>query len=112
MSESAATSVRLQPTGGFFDIVVKGFLPVGDTTATVTHFIVDTQRNTVVGQVALPNAVAKRTAVSLTVKVPADSGAYAIGSFDENGAFRASSFLSVHPQVGDRLPSGAVGRAS
>jgi hypothetical protein len=112
MSESVATAVRTQLAGGVVDVVVKGILPIGDTTETVTHFIVDPARKTVVGQVALPNAVAKKTAVSLTVKVPSNPGAYAVGAFDENGVFRASSFLSVHRSVGDQPSGGPVGRVS
>jgi len=70
----------------------------------------DMTTNTIVGQVALPEAVKRNTAVSLTVKVPDASGPYAIGTFDKDGGFSATSFLSVRNSTGG-LPSGAAGRA-
>jgi hypothetical protein len=111
MSMSSAAAVRPQLSGVVYDLVVRGALPIGDTTATVTHFIIDTLTNTVVGQVTLPNAVAKKTAVSLTVKVPNDTGVFAIGAFDEDGGFHPSTFLSIHRSASGQSPSGAVGRA-
>jgi len=92
------------------EVVVTGRLPIGETTSTVTHFIIDSADNTIVGQVALPDAVNKSLAVSLTVKVPSASRTYSIGVFDSDGRFRPSSFLSVRSPVSAQQPGGAVGR--
>jgi len=110
MSESSGTVVRMQHTAAIFDVVVTGILPIGETTQTITHFIIDMASKTVVGQVALPNAVAKRTAVALPVKVPNDSGAYAIGTFDDRGGFLTSSFLSIDRPASGSSPIGAAAR--
>jgi hypothetical protein len=91
------------------EITVTGTLPTGDTTGNVTYFVIDTTTNTVVGQVILPNAVKKNTAVSLTVKVPSASASYQIGTFDEDG-FHSSSFLSVRNPTSNQRPPGAIGR--
>ena len=91
-------------------ITVTGTLPIGDTTGNVAYFIIDTTTNAVVGQVVLPNAVKKKTSVSVTVKVPNASASYQIGTFDEDG-FHASSFLSVRNPTSNQRPPGAIGRA-
>lgn len=48
-----------------YEITIVGTLPEGKTTANVTYFVADTATNTVVGTVALPDAVERKTAVSL-----------------------------------------------
>jgi hypothetical protein len=83
-----------------YEITIVGTLPEGKTTANVTYFVADTATNTVVGTVALPDAVERKTAVSLILKVSKSSASFAIGTF-KDGVFHASSFLSVR--------SGAVG---
>ena len=82
------------------EITITGTLPEGKTTANLTYFIADTATNTIVGTVALPDAVERKTSVSLTLKVPKPSASFAIGTFTD-GVFHPSSFLSVR--------SGAVG---
>ena len=83
-----------------YEIAISGTLPEGKTTANVTYFVADMATNTVVGTVALPDAVERKTAVSLILKVAKPSASFAIGTF-KDGVFHASSFLSVR--------SGAVG---
>lgn len=78
------------------EITVTGTLPNGDTTNTVTYFIVDKARGTIVSQVVLPDAVKQNNSVSITVKVPSLSGSFEIGTFDDAGNFLPSSFLSVN----------------
>jgi hypothetical protein len=92
------------------EITITGTLPNGNTTETVTYFIIDTTRNTVVGQVVLPDAVKQNNSVSLTVKVPSSNGSFAVGTFSGNGNFQPSSFLHVNTPATDQRPSGAVGR--
>jgi len=91
------------------DVMITGALPIGDTTRTVTYFIIDAANKTIVGTVALPDAVNRKTSVSLAVKVPDANAPYEIGTFDEDG-FHASSFLSVRNPTTDQPPSAAIGR--
>jgi hypothetical protein len=96
------------------DITITGTLPNGNTTRSVTYFIIDPTTNTIVGQVVLPDAVKQNNSVSLTLKVPKASSSYAIGTFD-NDSFHASSFLSVRNPTSNRAsatserPNGTVG---
>jgi len=89
-----------------YEITITGTLPEGKTTANVTYFIADTATNTIVGTVALPDAVEQKTAVSMILKVAKPSASFAIGTF-KDGVFHASSFLSVR----NPTHSGAVGPA-
>jgi hypothetical protein len=98
------------PITGTFEITITGTLPEGKTTANVTYFIADTATNTIVGTVALPDAVERKTSVSLTLKVPKPSASLAIGTF-KDGVFHASSFLSVRNPTSNLTHSGAVGPA-
>jgi hypothetical protein len=91
-----------------YDITIEGSLPKGDTTRTVTHFIIERTRKTIVGQVVLPDAVQQHNLVSVSLKVPNASASYAVGTFDNDG-FHASSFLSVSNPTSNQRPSGAVG---
>ena len=84
----------LSVTAAAREITVTGALPQGETTSTVTFFVLDTTNNTVVAQILLPNAVKQNTSVSLAVKVASASASYAIGTFEENG-FQVSSYLRV-----------------
>jgi len=77
-----------------YEITIMGTLPEGKTTGNVTYFIADMATNTIVGTVALPDAVERKTAVSLTLKVPKPSASFVIGTF-QDGVFHASSFLNV-----------------
>ena len=118
MSKTAATRARSPLTEAgiasylgvlaAYEITITGTLPEGKTTATVTYFIADTATNTIVGTVALPDAVERKTSVSLTLKVPKPSASLAIGTF-EDGVFHASSFLSVRNPTSNLTHSGAVG---
>jgi hypothetical protein len=92
------------------EIIVTGTLPNGPTTKNVTYFIIDTD-NTIVGTVALPDAAERNTSVSIPLKVAKASTSYAIGTFDENRGFQASSFLTVRNSTSDQRPTGAIGRA-
>jgi hypothetical protein len=83
-----------------YEITVIGTLPEGKTTANVTYFVADMATNTIVGTVSLPDAVERKTAVSLTLKVPKSSPSFAIGTF-EDGVFRVTSFLSVRHPAGN-----------
>ena len=97
--------LHLTPAAEVPEVTVTGTLPMGDTTGIVTYFVIDTTTNSVVGQVVLPNAVKKKTSVSMTVKVPNASASYQIGTFDEDG-FHASSFLSVRNPTSTNVPPG------
>lgn len=88
------------------EVMVTGLLPIGETIGPVTYFIVDTDQKCIVGQVVLPNALKKATPVSMAVKVPNATAPLAIGTFDADGNFQASSFLTVKAPV---RPIGAVG---
>jgi len=103
----AHLSINAAANAAAHEITVIGTLPEGDTTSNVSYVILDTISNTVVGQVVLPNAVKRRMAVKLTIKVPTANASYAIGTFEENG-FQASSFLSVSNPTTNQLPSAAV----
>ncbi|CDX40904.1 hypothetical protein MPLDJ20_310002 [Mesorhizobium plurifarium] len=90
------------------EVCVRGVLPIGDTTENVTYFILDSAKNTIVGQVILPKAAKQSLAVSLTVKVPSTAGSFAIGTFDDGGNFQVASFLRVENPAVHR-PAGAAG---
>jgi hypothetical protein len=92
------------------ELVVTGRLPEGETTKSITYFILDTSRNTIVGQVILPDTARGNISVSVTVKVPISLGPFAIGAFDEQGNFVPTAFLSVNSPAGGQTPGGAVGR--
>jgi hypothetical protein len=82
------------------EVTVIGTLPSGDTTSSVTYFIIDRAKNAIVGQVVLPNASNQHNSVSMTVKVPSAGGPHDIGTFDDAGNFRAAEFLRVVGAVG------------
>jgi hypothetical protein len=107
---TAAGIVSYSGTLAAFELVVTGTLPNGNTTKTITHFIIDTTRNGIVSQVVLPDAVKQNNSVSLLVKVPSLSGSFSIGTFDDAGNFQMSTFLRVSNPAGDHRPIGAVGR--
>ena len=91
-----------------YEITILGALPEGKTTANVTYFIADMATNTIVGTVALPDAAERKTSVSMTLKVAKPSASFAIGTF-KDGAFHASSFLSVRNATSNLTNNGAVG---
>ena len=80
MSKTAAPQARLPLTEAgmtsyvgvlaAYEIVIAGTLPEGKTTTNVMYFIVDTATITIVGTAPLPDAVERKTSVSLTLKVP------------------------------------------
>lgn len=120
MSKTAATRARSPLTkagiarylGVFaaYEINITGTLPQGKTTENVTYFIADTATNTLVGTVLLPDAVERKTSVSLILKVAKPSASFAIGTF-KDGVFHRSQFLSVHNSIGNPTARGAVGPA-
>ena len=90
------------------DVTVRGVLPIGDEPENVTYFVLDTDKNALVGQVILPKSVKRSLAVAITVKVPSTARSLAIGTFGEAGTFETVRFLRVDiPSV--RPPEGAVG---
>lgn len=91
------------------EVMVTGTLPVGNMGGPVTHYIVDTDRKAIVGQVVLPSAMPQPTPVSMAVKVPNATAALAIGTFDDSGAFLPSTILTV---ASPAKPTGAVGPSS
>ena len=91
------------------EVSVVGTLPAGSDPTPVTHFIIDTVKKSIVGQVILPNALPQPTPVSMTVKVPDAAAQLAIGTFDDSGAFKPSTVLKV---VSPARPTGAVGPSS
>ncbi len=95
-----------------FEITVTGTLPSGNTTRSVTHYVIDMAGGTIVSQVLLPDAVKKNNSVSLIVKVPSLARSFAIGTFDDAGNFQASTFLRVNNPATDnqRATEGAVSR--
>jgi hypothetical protein len=92
------------------EVTVTGTLPSGNTTGTVTYFIIDKSSNTIVGQVMLPDAAKQNNSVAITVKVPSSTGSFAVGTFGDEGNFQPSGFLRVNAPPPDQRPSGAVGR--
>ena len=62
-------AVGAQGSEDVMRLVLQGLCPSGDTSENVTYFVIDTATNTVAGHVVLPNAVKKKTSVSLSVKV-------------------------------------------
>ena len=106
---TAAGTVSYAGVLAVFEITITGTLPSGNLTGTVTYFIIDTARSTIVSQIVLPDAVKQNNSVAITVKVPSASASYAVGTFDSSGDFQASSFLTVSNPAGDQRPSGAVG---
>src|SRR3954452_1578171 len=109
MTTPTGATGRMSLSTAAHEITVTGVLPKGDTTGTVTYFVVDTANNIVVGQVVLPNAIKTDMSVKLPVKVPNASASYAIGTFDDKG-FTPSSFLSVRNPTSDQPSIAAVGR--
>ena len=107
---TAAGAARYAGILATSELVVTGRLPEGETTKSITYFILDTSRNTIVGQVILPDAARRNISVSVTVKVPTSLGPFAIGAFDEQGNFVPAAFLSVNGPAGGQAPGGAVGR--
>jgi TPR repeat protein len=86
------------------EVTVIGTLPSGDTTSSVTYFIVDRLKNAIVGQAVLPNDSNMINAVSMAVRVPSAGGPYDIGTFDDAGNFQAAGFLRVISAVGGERP--------
>jgi hypothetical protein len=106
---TAAGRVNYTGVLAAFEITVTGTLPTGNTTGTVTHFIIDKATGTIVSQIILPDAAKQFNSVAIAVKVPSATASYAVGTFDSNGDFQPSSFLSVSSPAGHQRPSGAVG---
>ena len=99
----------LLAVGGAHEIVVTGTLPQGETTQNVTYFIVDRNTKTIVSQVILPDASNRFNAVEMRLTIGRSSGAYDVGSFDSNGEFKPSGFLSVRSSLNPSQPRGPSG---
>ena len=87
------------------DIMVSGSIPDGNTTSNITYFVVDRQRNAIVGNLTLPNASLIARSFSLQVKVPSYSDSLDVGLFDDDGNFTSAGFRVE----GGQAPEGAVG---
>ncbi len=92
------------------EVVVTGQIPEGDTTTSMTYFILDEARNAIVGQVVLPNGARRINGVAMTVKIPFSAGPFVIGVFDPSGNFVPAGFLSVEKPADRPVRGGAVGR--
>ncbi|WP_076859629.1 hypothetical protein [Bradyrhizobium mercantei] len=97
---------------GIHEILVSGTLPRGQTTQNVTYFIVDRNTKAIVSQVTLPDASNQFNAVEIRLKVARVSGAYDIGTFEQNGEFTPAEFLSVRSDLDTPPMSGARGPAA
>lgn len=110
------TAVGIAKYGGLLtagvshEIVVIGSLPRGETTQNVTFFIVDRATKTIVSQVVLPDASNSFNAVEMRLKVGRYASAYDIGTFDANGEFKISEFISVRSSLNPSQPSGPSGQ--
>jgi len=94
---------------GLHEILVTGNLPRGQTTQNVTYFVVDGDTKVIVSQVTLPDASNRFHAVEIRLKVARLSGAYAIGTFQQDGDFKPAEFLSVRSDLDTPPSSGASG---
>jgi hypothetical protein len=109
------TAVGIAKYGGLlsagvsYEIVVSGSLPRGETTQTVTFFIVDRATKTIVSQVNLPDASNSFNAVEMRLKVGRYASAYDIGTFDANGEFKLCQFISVRSSLNPLQPGGPSG---
>lgn len=88
-----------------YQLTVSGNIPEGPTTSTVTYFVMDREKNAVVGNILLPNASESIRRFRLLVSVPRFSDSFDVGVFDTGGAFVSAGFTIEAPQA----PRGAVG---
>lgn len=90
-----------------YQLTVSGAIPGGPTTNTVTYFVMDRAKNTVVGNIMLPNASENIRRFRLVVPAPSFSDSFDVGVFDNAGNFVSAGFTIEAPQA----PRGAVGPA-
>lgn len=81
-------------------VVVKGTIPIGPMTGTITYFVIDESSRAVVGQLVLPNASDPPRGVNVLLQLPPSPGPFAIGVFDAKGQFAPASGLIVNREMG------------
>jgi hypothetical protein len=91
------------------EIVVTGNLPRGETTQSITYWIVDSDTNAIVSQVILPDRSNQFSRVEMPLKVARAANRYQIGTFAATGAFEPAGFLSVHWGGKPSPSSGPIG---
>jgi hypothetical protein len=91
------------------EITVSGRIPevstAGSTTGSTTYFVVDKDKNAIVGNITLPNTPKPHSAFRIAVRVPSGSESFDVGVFDDAGGFVSAGFTVEVPKP----PSGAVG---
>jgi len=91
------------------EITVSGRIPdvstAGSRTASTTYFVVDKDKNAIVGNITLPNTPKPHSAFRIVVRVPSGSKSFDVGVFDDAGGFVSAGFTVEVPEP----PSGAVG---
>ena len=86
-------------------ITVSGEIPEGLTTGSVTYFVLDLTKKSVVGSLVLPNAGQQIRRFRIAVDVPSSSNNFDVGLFDKDGRFVSANFAIEVPVA----PKGAVG---
>ena len=91
------------------EITVSGRIPDASTsgagTGSTTYFVVDKDKNAIVGNITLPNTPFPHSAFRIVVRVPSGSKSFDVGVFDDTGGFVSAGFTVEVPEP----PSGAVG---
>ncbi len=95
---------------GVHEIIVSGTLPKGETTQSVTYWVVDRDTNAIVSQVVLPDRSNQFSRVEMRLKIARLSSALQIGTFEADGAFKPAEFLSVRSDLDPSTSSGPTGR--
>ena len=94
---------------GVHEIIVSGTLPKGETTQSVTYWVVDRDTNAIVSQVVLPDRSNQFSRVEMRLKIARLSSALQIGTFEADGAFKPAEFLSVRSELNPSSSSGPTG---
>ena len=87
------------------EITVSGRVPDVSTAGSTTYFVVDKDKNAIVGNITLPNTPKPHSAFRIPVRVPSSSESFDVGVFDDAGGFVSAGFTVEVPKP----PSGAVG---
>jgi hypothetical protein len=91
------------------EITVSGRIPdvstAGSGTGSTTYFVVDKDKNAIVGNITLPNTPSPHSTFRIVVRVPSGSKSFDVGVFDDTGGFVSAGFTVEVPEP----PSGAVG---
>jgi len=84
---------------------VSGPIPRGETTRSITYFVVDRSTGAIAGNLTLPDAATFANAFAMTVDVPRVASTYDVGTFNEAGEFVSANFDLTMPEA----PKGAYG---